>query len=249
MYRTFDELGQCCEVRRAGRSLRLYTDGTFHSQYNPSRLVENTLWDLLWLPALLQCRAPQRVLVLGVGGGAVIRKLMSVFPGALLVGVDISPTHITIARQYFGVKGSRVLLLEADAIAFVQYYRGPPFDLIVEDLFTSNNGNPERVMPFDNTWLSALSDLLSKRGQIITNFDSYEAYTASVSVSKGFRHFASYANFRHQQFDSVIGSYSRERWPQGHSAALSRIGRLLGNKGVSGLPASIEFTLGLTELL
>lgn len=39
------------EVRSAGNSLRLYTDGVFHSQYNPCRLITGHVWDLLMLPA------------------------------------------------------------------------------------------------------------------------------------------------------------------------------------------------------
>ena len=64
------------QVRRAGGSLRLYTNGVLHSQYNAARPLTGSVWDLLTVPAfLLAPGAVQRVLVLGIGGGAVIQQL------------------------------------------------------------------------------------------------------------------------------------------------------------------------------
>ncbi len=61
------------EVRSAGSPLRLYTDGVFHSQYNPEQLLTGHVWDLLMLPAFFYPKNTiKRVLVLGVGGGAVV---------------------------------------------------------------------------------------------------------------------------------------------------------------------------------
>ena len=42
------------EVRRAGRSVRLYSNGVFHSQYNPANPISGTVWDLLLLPAFFR---------------------------------------------------------------------------------------------------------------------------------------------------------------------------------------------------
>ncbi|QKQ25565.1 hypothetical protein [Candidatus Reidiella endopervernicosa] len=40
------------EVRSAGATRRLYTNGVFHSQYNPNRPISGSVWGLLMLPAL-----------------------------------------------------------------------------------------------------------------------------------------------------------------------------------------------------
>ena len=42
--------GTLYQVRSAGRTRRLYTNGVFHSQYNPVRPVTGSVWDLLLLP-------------------------------------------------------------------------------------------------------------------------------------------------------------------------------------------------------
>ena len=40
------------QVRTAGQTRRLYTDGVFHSQYHPGRMYTGGVWDLLMMPAL-----------------------------------------------------------------------------------------------------------------------------------------------------------------------------------------------------
>ena len=35
------------QVRTAGKTLRLYTDGVLHSQYNPVKRLTGSVWDLL----------------------------------------------------------------------------------------------------------------------------------------------------------------------------------------------------------
>ena len=53
------------EVRTAGGSRRLYTNGAFHSQYNPKHIFTGAAWDLLSLPSLCLAQAPKNILVLG----------------------------------------------------------------------------------------------------------------------------------------------------------------------------------------
>ena len=63
------------EVRSAGKSRRLYKNGVCHSQYNPGSIMTGSIWDLLLLPACYQTGVNyKKILVLGVGGGAVIRS-------------------------------------------------------------------------------------------------------------------------------------------------------------------------------
>ena len=62
--------GVCYQVRTAGNTVRLYTNGVLHTQYNPTRLLTGSVWDLLLLGALFVPRERmRRVLLLGVGGG------------------------------------------------------------------------------------------------------------------------------------------------------------------------------------
>jgi predicted membrane-bound spermidine synthase len=158
------------EVRTAGNSLRLYTNGVFHSQYNPARPVSGSIWDLLMLPAFFSPQTTRRVLLLGVGGGAVIRQLNDFLQPETIVGVELDPVHLEIAERFFEVAAPNVRLRRADALRWVEEYRGKPFDMIIDDLFTDSGGEPERVVTADQHWFGRVGRLLTPQGLLVYNF-------------------------------------------------------------------------------
>jgi predicted membrane-bound spermidine synthase len=165
--------GTLYQVRSAGRTRRLYTNGVFHSQYNPVRPVTGSVWDLLLLPAFFYAPGElRRVLVLGVGGGAVIRQLCRFIRPEAIVGVELNAVHLSIARRFFGVGGAGVVLEQADAADWVRRYRGPGFDMIVDDLFGDYAGEPQRAVFADADWVGSLSRCLNPGGVIVSNFTS-----------------------------------------------------------------------------
>ncbi len=113
------------EVRTAGQTHRLYTNGVFHSQFNPKRPLSGGVWDLLMLPAFffpdLHAR---RILVLGVGGGTVIRLLHHFIKPTEIVGVELNPMHLRVAKRFFGVDKKVASLYQADAVEWIREYRG-----------------------------------------------------------------------------------------------------------------------------
>lgn len=163
--------GSRYEVRTAGKTRRLYTNGVFHSQYHPARATTGGIWDLLMLPAFFYPpKKIRRVLVLGVGGGAVIRQLHRYIEPAEIVGVELSPVHLEVAQRFFGVDHSMAHLHQADAIQWVRDYDGPKFDMIIEDLFGEANGEPVRAVAADKSWCSCLGRLLTREGLLVMNF-------------------------------------------------------------------------------
>jgi spermidine synthase len=159
------------QVRSAGKTLRLYTNGVLHTQFNPSRLLTGSVWDLLLLGALfsppLQLR---RVLVLGVGGGAVIRQLLALFPQVQITGVELNPVHLQVARRHFGLHDARVTLHAENAITWLALYDGEPFDLVIDDLFGECDGLPCRAVSADADWFDMLATHLQPDGALVMNF-------------------------------------------------------------------------------
>jgi len=159
------------EVRLAGKTRRLYTNGVFHSQYHPERATAGGIWDLLMLPAFfLAPHKIQRVLVLGVGGGAVIRQLHRYVQPQHIIGVELNPVHLEVARRFFGVDDKIAELHQAEAVAWLKQYAGPPFDMIIEDLFGEQNGEPVRAVKADINWCNVLSRHLTRDGVLVMNF-------------------------------------------------------------------------------
>lgn len=185
--------GTCYEVRSAGATRRLYTNGVLHSQFNSRHPVTGSVWDLLMLPAFFA--APERirrVLVLGVGGGAVLRQMRLFLAPETLVGVDIESLHLTVARRHFGVTPGVATLVHADARAWLADYDGPTFDMIVDDLFGHVDGKPERAVDMNVSWARQLMRHLARDGVLVANFPDrrslYDsALVANASVRRRFR--------------------------------------------------------------
>jgi len=159
------------EVRTAGHSIRLYTNGVFHSQWNPKRVLANALWDLLVLPGFLTQRTkPLRILVLGVGGGTVLRQALQLFPVGKIVGVDLDKVHLKIARDWFGLGNDRrISLVHADAGQWIARQRSDQFDLVIDDLFGHHNGEAVRAIDMDAAWISQLKRVSKTDSVIVAN--------------------------------------------------------------------------------
>lgn len=177
-------LGQTYEVRTAGCSVRLYKDGVLHSQFNERQPITGQVWDLLTLPAFFYPpQSIKRVLVLGVGGGTVIRQLNLFFQPSQIIGIDLDPTHLKVAKRFFGLnKLKNVALYCEDANTWLQEYQGPPFDVIIEDIFTEENGEPIRALNANKQWAHCIIHNLTDCGVAVLNFTSTSEANASAFV-------------------------------------------------------------------
>ena len=175
------------EVRSAGRTLRLYTNGVFHTQYNQARPLTGHIWDLLMLPAFFYPPGEiKRVLVLGVGGGAVIQLLNRFVHPQKIVGIELNPVHIYVAKKFFGLSDRQVQLVKADAVDWLRQYRGEKFDLIIDDLFAGTDGEPVPVMPANTGWFKLMLKHLSAEGAIVRNFiDREELKNCAALTTSG----------------------------------------------------------------
>lgn len=204
--------GSHYEVRAAGRSRRLYTNGVFHSQYNPGRVITGSIWDLLMLPAFfLEAGNIKRILVLGVGGGAVIHQFKRFIEPDEIIGVELSSIHLQVASKYFGLDKTKAKLYEADAVKWLHQYKGPAFDLIVEDLFGEKDGEPCRAVEPSEDWLMLLEKNLTKNGILVMNFIGSNV----IKKSGGFKSnvlkkkFVSVFQLRMAIYDNAIGVFNK----------------------------------------
>ena len=182
-----DHLGVRYEVRTAGASRRLYTNGAFHSQYNPRHLFTGAVWDLLSLPSLFMMKAPRRVLVLGVGGGTVIHQLNQLHPLKNVVGIELDPVHIDIARNHFDLNYPHTSLILADGKSWLSEST-ECFDYIVDDIFLHTAADPMRPHAPDREWFDQLLAHLAPGGAIVQNHISRrDARRASNTVRSSLR--------------------------------------------------------------
>ena len=201
------------EVRTAGQTRRLYKDGVFHSQFNSKRAITGGIWDLLTLPALFYpAGTVQRVLLLGVGGGAAIHQLRRYIKPDEITGIELNAVHIMLAKRYFGVTNKLAQLVQADAVKWLQNYSGPPFDMIIDDLFTEQDGEPVRAVKANKVWFEKLNSHLSPDGILVINFISRNDLKncAALSYKKISALFCSSFQFTLTHYDNAIGAFLKK---------------------------------------
>ena len=144
--------------------------------------MTGSVWDLLFLPGLFLEKKPLRVLVLGVGGGAVMHACRQHLDVESVIGVDIDAMHLKLAERFFDLKGRVFELVEADAIDYVAQYQGEKFDLIIDDVFSEVQGEPEKVAQADRLWFLRLYGILAHRGVLVMNFVGQDKALSSAAL-------------------------------------------------------------------
>lgn len=199
------------EVRSAGRTRRLYTNGVFHSQYSPSRPVAGSVWDLLLLPAFFHpLGSVKRVLVLGVGGGAVMKQLEYFLQPELVMGVELNRIHLQVAKRFFHVRGDGFQLIEADAVQWLKQYQGPPFDLIIDDLFGEDGGEPCRAVPHDESWCATLKQNVTEEGSVVVNFDTHKALANCFWLDKSINPWQQVYQFTTPLYSNCVALFTQQ---------------------------------------
>jgi len=87
------------------------------------------------LAGLAFCQRPQRVLIVGLGGGTIPMFLRKHYPDLVIDAVEIDPEVVNVAKQYFGFhEDPRMRAYVADGRRFIEECR-QPYDIIFLDAF------------------------------------------------------------------------------------------------------------------
>lgn len=109
----------------------------------------------------------QSCLVLGLGGGTVIRMLEKSFSKIRITAVDIDPVMVRIAQKHFFTGTSpHTSVVVADALDYVSREYKNKFDLIIVDLYLGKL-NPAKSHGRD--FLANIKKLLEERGLVLFN--------------------------------------------------------------------------------
>ena len=129
---------------------------------------------------------PRRVLIVGLGGGAMVRFLTHHEPQVQIDAVEIDPVVVRLADEYFGVRsGGNVRVHTADAVAFVES-TADRYDLILMDAFlrpssdTDTTGVPTRLKTL--AFLERLKRALSPRGVVAFNVNEHDSMADDIAA-------------------------------------------------------------------
>lgn len=144
-----------------GGRAALLVDGVVQSISPEDGLAAGGYW-----AAMLPLDRPHRALILGLGGGTLVRLLYARWGPFPIVGVDDDPSIVDVAVAAGWL--SEVPHLEitiADAFAFAQRCH-QRFDYVAVDLF---RGEQLAARAFGKPFLRRLRALLEPRGQLAVN--------------------------------------------------------------------------------
>jgi len=120
-----------------------------------------TIWRkaLQGLSLLKQGESLINVLILGLGCGTLVKLITKKWPKAKIVGVEVDPVMIGLAKKYFALGQNKNLkIVCADAKQYIKS-ANKKFDLILVDAYI---GNQKKTIEISNK-------LLNKGGATITN--------------------------------------------------------------------------------
>ncbi len=194
-----ESAGTRYEVRSAGASVRLYSNGVLHSQYNKNTPINGAIWDLLLLPGFFLKAKPKRILVLGLGGGSIVHLLSLFFPDSKIVCIELDAEHIHISKEYFSIPQKNTQVIEGDAYQYLQSYK-TPFDWIIDDVFQHVNGEAQRQKPLNELKALYLKNLI-KSGLLSINLIAKEQTKQVKTLSENFE---SAYQFSHPLYENRI---------------------------------------------
>lgn len=140
---------------------------------------------------------PQRVLIVGLGGGAMVRFLTHHEPQVQIDAVEIDPAVVRLADRFFDVRsGGNVRVHTADAVAFIKSTTDR-YDLILMDAFlrpssdTDATGVPTRLKTVE--FLRRLKSTLSPGGVVAFNINPHDDMAGDIAaVGEAFDHVSVY---------------------------------------------------------
>lgn len=123
----------------------------------------------MMLGALYLNPRPQRVLIVGLGGGTLPRALQRLLPAARIDTVELDPAVVRVATRYFDfVPGPQTRVIEGDARVQVKraLRDGAVYDLVMLDAF-DHDYIPEHLLTRE--FLLELRGILTPQGVLAAN--------------------------------------------------------------------------------
>lgn len=137
--------------------------------------------------ALLFHPAPEKVLLVGLGGGSLVKFLLEFYPGTRVDVAEINHEVVRVARQYFMLlqeERLRIMSVPGEELVADRMAAGENYDLILLDAF--DDAGPARALLGDD-FLCNCRALLTKKGVFAMNLwnrpgDNFPANLAALAT-------------------------------------------------------------------
>ncbi|CAI0694723.1 fused MFS/spermidine synthase [Serratia ficaria] len=132
---------------------------------NPALPIHNYIKAMLMAVAW---QPPASALILGLGGGSLVRALHASDAHMRLEVVELRAAVVSVAERYFTLPGADAVALHtADAVEFVRTAHGRRYDLIFSDLYSAFAMDPQQG---SQSFLENCAARLNDGGWLVLNY-------------------------------------------------------------------------------
>ncbi|MEZ4665381.1 MAG: fused MFS/spermidine synthase [Thermomicrobiales bacterium] len=153
-------------LEQDGRYLLALNDGhAIHSIYDPNSVLTGGPWDYFLLAPTMAGVDPERALIVGLAGGTSARSLLATYPDLAIDGVEIDPTVLELAEEYFDLDDPRLATFAEDGRYFLET-SDATYDLVALDAYR------QPYIPFHlatREYFQLVADHLSDDGVVVVN--------------------------------------------------------------------------------
>jgi spermidine synthase len=187
-------------IDETGDTKTLVVDETFASFYRPGEVATFCVWDaiaapILWLPP----KRRRRILILGLGGGSVARLARAMAPDAEIVGIELDPEVVRLARAHFELDDLDIQVEIADALTWLENAEGR-FDVILEDVFIGRGDDVHKPDWIPEPAHRLARRLLARGGVLVSNtLDEHVRVTREMREA-----FARVASIEVEDYDNRV---------------------------------------------
>lgn len=153
-------------VVQTGDRIDLDVEGATYATWHPDEVLTGYSWDALSVACLLRHDGPPKsVLILGMGGGTVARQLQTFIPGVRVVGVEIDPGVVDVARRHMHMTAD---VHVTDAYEFLRTST-EQFDAVIDDLFLTGATDVVRARVPEGETLALVRSRVAPGGVVVAN--------------------------------------------------------------------------------
>lgn len=151
----------------------------------------------------------KRVLMIGLGGGSLLRFMQQYYPQVAVDTVELDPVVADVARNYFFVReGPLTPIHVADGRSFVETTTAR-YDLVIVDAFNADSDIPRQLTSIE--FLRILKKRLAPGGVVVTNFINNEDavyHSITATYRAAFAHVRRFNLLKYDKYNIVMISFN-----------------------------------------
>ena len=185
IFETSSELNEHIQVVQIGNTRKIKVDDIEQSISHTSPMCERLYWGKVIEVVKKEVPELKKALIFGFGGGTIAHLLSQNFAGAEIIGVELDPVMVEIARDYFdigSIPNLRVIIEDALRVAVApgEYnLKEHDFDMLLVDVYV---GQKYPDLGKSGNFIGSIKKLVKPGGLIIFNRIYREDHQDDVNI-------------------------------------------------------------------